>query len=218
MFIGHLAVGFAAKRFAPKTGLGWLLLASEMSDLLFSCFFILGWERMRIAPENTAATPLAFDHYPYSHSLATTLLYAAALSLLYWSFTRYRAGTFATFVVITSHWLLDVFTHIPDTPLYPGGSVLIGFGLWNLLPGTLLVEGAMFLVGTGMYFSLGNARDRIGIYGAVSLIAVIVMLYASGTLGPLPPSALAVAVSGLALTTIIPAWAEWVDRHRVNNA
>jgi len=35
MFIGHLAVGFAAKRFAPRTSLGWLLVAPMFLDLIW---------------------------------------------------------------------------------------------------------------------------------------------------------------------------------------
>ena len=217
MFIGHLAVGFAAKRFAPKTNLGWLLLSSEMIDLAFFSFLLLGWERMRVDPGNTAATPLAFDHYPWSHSLATTFLWAAGFSVIYWLVTRYRAGTIATFIAILSHWFLDLITHRPDLPLYPGGASLFGFGVWYSIPGTFLLEGAMFLGGTMMYFSLGHARDRIGSYGAISFLAVVLMLYAGGTVGPTPPSSAAVAISGLIMTAILPAWASWIDRHRTAN-
>jgi hypothetical protein len=217
MFIGHLAVGFAAKRFAPRSSLGWLLVAGQMADLLFFCFFLLGWERMRVDPGNTAFTPLVFDYYPYSHSLVTTLLWAATISLLYWAITRYLAGSLTTFVVVASHWFLDAVVHRPDLPLYPAGTSLFGFGLWNSVPGTFLVEGVMFLVGTGLYLSMGNARDRIGRYAPISLIALLLMLYAGAALGPPPPSSMAVAISGLALAVVIPIWAAWIDRHRTDS-
>jgi len=35
MFIGHYAVGFGAKRFAPRVSLGTLLLAAQFIDLLW---------------------------------------------------------------------------------------------------------------------------------------------------------------------------------------
>jgi hypothetical protein len=35
MYIGHFAVGFAAKRFAPRTSLGWLIGAALFLDLLW---------------------------------------------------------------------------------------------------------------------------------------------------------------------------------------
>lgn len=215
MFIGHLAIGFAAKRCAPQSNLGWLLVASEMMDLLFFCFFLLGWERMRIDPGNTAFTPLAFDYYPYSHGLVTTVLWAAAISFLYWAITRYLAGSLTTFVVIASHWFMDAVVHRPDLPLYPGGASLFGFGLWNSVPGTFLVEGVMFLVGTSLYLSMGRARDRIGRYAVMCLITLILILYAGAALGPPPPSPMTVAISGLALAGVLLVWAAWIDRHRI---
>lgn len=214
MFIGHLAIGFAAKRCAPRSNLGWLLVASEMADLLFFCFFLLGWERMRVDPGNTAFTPLAFDYYPYSHGLVSTVLWAATISLLYWAITRYLAGSLTTFTVIASHWFLDAIVHRPDLPLYPGGASFFGFGLWNSVPGTFLVEGVMFLVGTGLYLSMGNAMDRIGRYAVMCLIALILILYAGAALGPPPPSPMTVAISGLALAGVLLVWAAWIDRHR----
>jgi hypothetical protein len=215
MFIGHLAIGFAAKRCAPRSNLGWLLVASEMMDLLFFWFFLLGWERMRIDPGNTAFTPLAFDYYPYSHSLVTTVLWAASISFLYWAITRYLAGSITTFAVIASHWFLDAIVHRPDLPLYPGDVSLFGFGLWNSVPGTFLVEGVMFLVGTSLYLSMGNARDRIGRYAVMCLIALILILYAGAALGPPPPSPMTVAISGLALAGVLLVWAAWIDQHRM---
>ena len=35
MFIGHFGVGFAAKRYAPRAGLGTLFLAAQYVDLLW---------------------------------------------------------------------------------------------------------------------------------------------------------------------------------------
>jgi hypothetical protein len=44
LFIGHFAVGFASKRFAPKTSLGALIAAGVLLDLLWPVFVLLGWE------------------------------------------------------------------------------------------------------------------------------------------------------------------------------
>ena len=40
MFIGHYGVSFAAKRWAPGLSLGWLFLAVQMLDVLFSIFLL----------------------------------------------------------------------------------------------------------------------------------------------------------------------------------
>ena len=83
MFIGHYAVGLAAKRAAPRASLGWLIGAALLVDLLWPIFLLLGWERVRIDPGNTAFTPLAFDFYPFTHRLAATLGWAVLFGIVY---------------------------------------------------------------------------------------------------------------------------------------
>ena len=53
MFIGHFAVGFAGKRFAPRTNAATLIAAAIFLDILWPIFVLLGWEQVRIDPENT---------------------------------------------------------------------------------------------------------------------------------------------------------------------
>ena len=74
MFIGHYAVGFASKRAAPRTSLGALIAAALLLDLLWPLFLLAGVETVRIEPGNTAFTPLAFDSYPWSHSLVMAMV------------------------------------------------------------------------------------------------------------------------------------------------
>ncbi len=69
MFVGHTALALAAKARAPRTSLGLLFVATVGLDLLWPPFLLLGIERVRIQPGNTAFTPFAFDSYPWSHSL-----------------------------------------------------------------------------------------------------------------------------------------------------
>ena len=57
MFIGHFAVGFAAKKFAPRTSMGALLAAPLFLDLLWPVFLLLGLEQVRIDPGNTRYGP-----------------------------------------------------------------------------------------------------------------------------------------------------------------
>ena len=73
MFVGHLAVALGAKRAAPRVPLAVLVAAAFALDLLWPLMLLAGIESVRIDPGNTAFTPLAFDHYPWSHSLATVL-------------------------------------------------------------------------------------------------------------------------------------------------
>ena len=64
MFIGHLALGFAAKRAVPKISLAVLFVAVQLADMLWPIFLAAGIEHVRIDPGNTAVTPLDFVSYP----------------------------------------------------------------------------------------------------------------------------------------------------------
>src|SRR5580704_6715491 len=101
-------------------------------DLLWPLFLLAGWEQVRIDPGNTAFTPLDFVSYPYSHSLAMSVVWGILFALLYWGATRYVAGAVVIGFGVVSHWILDFVTHRPDLPLYPGGTARVGLGLWIL--------------------------------------------------------------------------------------
>jgi len=88
MFIGHMAVGLASKRLAPRASMGVLMAAPMALDLLWPRFLLAGWEQVRIDPGNTAFTPLDFVSYPYSHSLAMSVLWGTLFALIYWASTR----------------------------------------------------------------------------------------------------------------------------------
>ena len=80
MFLGHVALGLAAKRAAPGTSLGILVLAAQLADTVWPVFVALGVEQVAIDPGNTRVTPLNFISYPYSHSLLTMALWALAFA------------------------------------------------------------------------------------------------------------------------------------------
>lgn len=212
MFIGHYAVGFAAKRAAPRASLGVLIAAAGLADLLFPVFSLAGWEQVRIEPGATAVAPFAFI-YPLSHSLLTGVGWAVLFAALYWVWTRYLAGAVTIALAVVSHWLLDLVTHRPDLPLYPGGATLAGLGLWNSVAGTVAVEGLLFVAGVWVYAAMTRPRDRTGRYAFWSFVALLVVLYAASLLGPPPPSVTAMAVVGLSAWLFV-FWAAWFDRHR----
>ena len=58
MFIGHFALGYAAKRWAPRLSLAVLFAAALFADLLWPVLVALGIEHVRIVPGITASTPL----------------------------------------------------------------------------------------------------------------------------------------------------------------
>ncbi|MGA3168300.1 MAG: hypothetical protein ABSF14_19530 [Terriglobia bacterium] len=213
MFIGHFGVALAAKKVAPRTSLGTLVMAAQFVDLLWPLFLLLGVERVIIAPGITAVTPLDFTSYPLSHSLLADLGWASLFAGIYRVVRRDWRGALCLGFVLMSHWLLDALTHRPDLPLYPGGSMYAGLGLWNSRAGTLLVEGAIFALGVLVYGNTVRPRDRVGIYAFWSFIALLVLMYLANLFGPPPPSVKAIAMAGLGLWVFV-AWAYWLDRHR----
>lgn len=214
MFIGHYAVGLAAKRVAPRTSLGWLILAPTLADLLWPVFLLLGAERVRPVPGGPPFLTLDFVSYPWSHSLLMDAVWGVLLGGAYYGRTRYRAGALAIGLGVVSHWVLDVVTHIPDMPVLPWGGPKVGLGLWHSVPGTLAVEILMYAVGVYLYARSTRARDAVGRYATWALIALLFLLYVSTLNVPPPPGIPVLAVSAIAFGGLFVLWAWWGDRHR----
>jgi hypothetical protein len=214
MFIGHFAVGFGAKRFAPAASLGTLFLACQFADLLWPMLVIAGIEQVAVRPGATVVTPLEFISYPFSHSLLAGFVWGLLFAWAYVWLRRSRpsVGVVLAFVVV-SHWVLDALSHGPDLPVMIGGSMRVGLGLWNSYLATVLVEGLLFVAGLTIYVRSTTAVDRTGSVALWALAAFLVIIYAANLAGPPPPSGMAAAWSALAMWLLV-AWAYWIDRHR----
>jgi len=215
MFIGHFALGFAAKRVAPKPSLGTLLMAAQLIDLLWPVFVILGVESVAIDPGNTAVTPLDFTHYPWTHSLAGVLFWSVLFGGVYYAVRRAAKPALVLGGLVLSHWVLDLISHRPDLPLLPGDGIKVGLGLWQSIIGTVVIEGALFAVGVFLYARATRPRNRAGRLALVGLVTFLVIAYVASIFGPPPPSAEAVAYSGLAMWLLV-AWGYWIDRNRMS--
>lgn len=212
MFIGHFAVGFAAKRLVPQASLGTLFFAAQFIDLLWPSLLLLGVERVQIAPGNTVFTPLDFEHYPWSHSLLAVLNWGVLVGVAYYLVRHDRRTSLMLGLLVVSHWLLDFLTHRPDLPLWPGGAA-VGLGLWNSVPGTLVLEIGLFVLGILLYLRSTRARDGVGRWALAALIVFLGAIYAGNLLGPPPPDVTAIAWVGQAQWLLV-AWGYWIDRHR----
>jgi membrane-bound metal-dependent hydrolase YbcI (DUF457 family) len=215
MFIGHFALGFAAKRATPRVPLVTLFAAAQLADLLWPFFLIAGIEQVRIAPGDTAFTPLDFVSYPYSHSLVMLAVWGVVFGVVY---ARAARGTTRELVVlaalVVSHWVLDFVTHRPDMPIYPGGA-RYGLGLWNSIPATVVIEAAMFVIGFAIYMRATRARDRAGRWGILGLAVLLLGGYLANIGGGAPPSVNALAVVAIIGAALILVLTWWAGRHRV---
>ena len=90
---------------------------------------------------------------------------------------------------------------------------MVGFGLWNWVVGTVVVELGLMGAGIAIYFRSTRARDRIGSVGAWTLIGLLILIWVVNVFGPPPPSEAAIATVGLGLWLFV-IWGFWADRHR----
>jgi membrane-bound metal-dependent hydrolase YbcI (DUF457 family) len=212
MFVGHLAVALGAKRVSPRTPLAALIAAAFGLDLMWPILLLAGIEHVRVDPGHTAFTPLAFDHYPWSHSLSMAVVWAVAVGRLSVVLLKRSAAGLVIGVAVVSHWLLDYVTHIADLPLWPGGPE-VGLGLWNSIPGTLVVEGIFFSAAVFAYVRSTRPRQKAGTWSLWALIMLTVMIWVSGPWAPPPPNERAIAWVGLAMW-LFPLWGTWIERTR----
>jgi hypothetical protein len=216
MFLGHMAVGLAARRMHPEVSLAAWFVAVYLADLVWPVMLLLGFEHVRIAPGITAFTPLDFYDYPITHSLVGALAWSSFFAGAW--LVKHRTAPFAVprpgyaalllGAGVVSHWVLDAIAHRPDMPVLPHGPY-VGLGLWYSIPATLLVELAMFGTGLAIYVRAGGAGGRRVSFWL--LIAFMVVAYFAAAFGPPPPDVRTLAISALAAWLLIP-WARWADR------
>lgn len=212
MFLGHYALGLAAKRAVPGVSLGVLFLGAQLADILWPFLLAVGLEHVRIDPGNTAFTPLDFVSYPYSHSLVLLAIWGVAAG---WLFARHHPrGVAVVTALVVSHWVLDFITHRPDMPLYPG-SPKFGLDLWSSIPATVAIELTMYLIGVGVYLGTTRPKDGAGHWGFMLLASTLLLIYIGDAVSSsAPPSVGALTVVAASGGVLFTAWSWWADRHR----
>lgn len=214
MFLGHFGVAFAVKRAVPEVKLGTAILAATFLDVIWPLFVAAGIEVVRIVPGNLPLVPLRFVSYPFSHSLAMAVLWGGLFAAAYaWRGGSRRVASWLG-VLVVSHWFLDLIVHDADLQLFPEVDIYVGLHLWESVPGTLLVEGLIFAVGIALYLSATRARNGIGVWGLVALVALLLISYVAASFGQPPTSIAMIVIASLIGIAITLALAYWVDGHR----
>ncbi len=204
MFLGHFAAGLAASRAEPRLRLGTAFLGAQLSDAIWPYLLLAGAERVAIEPGITAVTPLRFESYPWSHSLAMVLVWAIVAAGVYRLRGGVARGAFLLAALVASHWVLDAVSHRPDMPLLPGSGPLVGLGLWYSRPWTLVVELGLFAAGIAVYTKGRGASRSFWV-----LAATLVLVYLANVFGPPPPS---VAAMALSMVVVVPLLWWWGNR------
>jgi membrane-bound metal-dependent hydrolase YbcI (DUF457 family) len=222
MFIGHYGAAFAAKKISVKSNngsrkpsLGTLFLAAQFLDILWPVFLLLGIEKVIISKTNNAFLSLHFLYYPFSHSLAGTIIWAVLFGLAYYVIRKNIKYSLLMGLLVLSHWILDLIVHVPDLQIIPGLELRLGFGLWNSVPLAVIVESLIFIAGVYLYIKSTSSKNKRGWLTLWGLLIFLTIIYALNLFSPPPPSVNAICFAGLSQWLII-AWGYWIDRNRTD--
>lgn len=214
MFVGHFGVAFGSKKAAPRVNLAAAILASQLIDILWPIFVLAGVERVRIVPGLMEVSAFDFVSYPWTHSLLMSTAWGIMFGGIYYAIRRDGRSALILGAIVVSHWVLDFATHRPDLQLAPGLAGKYGLGLWNSRLGTYLVELAIYFGGVALYLRGTRPLDRIGRWGALVYVALLLAFYIASLQGPPPPDVKTGLVSMLVASPVLLVWAWWFDRHR----
>jgi hypothetical protein len=199
MFVGHYGVAFIAKAKAKEIPLWQLFIAVQLVDVVWAPLVLLGIERARIVPGITKSLPLDLYYMPYSHSLVAAFVWSAAAFAAYRTFrpSGTRAAALVLGLAVLSHWLLDLFVHRPDLPLWDD-TYKVGLGLWNYPLAAFLIEGGLLVGGLLLYLRSSVAVSPAGKYSFWLFAAVLLITQAFVVIVQPLPSATFAAVLFLA--------------------
>ena len=219
MNIGHYGVSLALKKADTKISLGLLFFAAQFVDILWAVLVLLGIERAEIVPGITAANPIDYVYYPFSHSLVASLIWAGAVYILF-RILPAKTGSQQSKVALVmaaavlSHFFLDLLIHRPDLPLSIGDSPTIGLGLWNYLIISYVVEGLIFLGGLWIYMKATTGKTFAGKYGILIFAAFLFLTNLMNLFGTPPPDSQTLATFSLTTYLLSIGIAFWLDHKR----
>ena len=217
MFLGHYGAALALKRAEPKVSLGTLFVATQLADVLWGAFLLLGWEHVRLLPDDNPLLTLQFYDYPISHSLVSALGWGVAAAALYYSWptretTRHWQASVLVGATVASHWLLDLVVHVPDLPLAGNDSPKVGLGLWRHFGLSVALELIVLTAGVAIYVR-GRSRRHPLRPGRLGLVLFLLIgMYLASLLGPPPPSIAAIGLGDLGFLLVMGLLAAWADR------
>jgi hypothetical protein len=217
MFLGHYGAALALKRAEPKVSLGTLFVAAQLVDVLWGAFLVLGWEHVRILPDDNPLLLLQFYDYPITHSLVGALGWGLAAAALYYSWptrdtTRHWQASVLVGAAVASHWLLDFIVHVSDLPLAGNDSPKVGLGLWRHEGLSVALELLVLAAGAAIYARGRSRRHPLRPVRLGLVLVILVGIYAASILGPPPPSVTAIGLGDVGFLLLMGLLAAWADR------
>ena len=213
MFLGHYGVSCAARRLGKGPPPWVWFITGQWMDIVWSVLVLLGMEKLRIVPGFTEANTYDLFYMPYTHGLPGSIVLSFVLGALVALFAPGNRAT--TIVLVTaasfSHWVLDLFVHVPDLPLYDN-TAKVGFGLWRHVVFSFPLE--LIVLGLGAWFyarmtTFTNIRGRYAYWSFVVILAAV-QVYAN--FGPPPSTPQNMAITALAFYAVLAFAAAFVER------
>lgn len=217
MFLGHYGLALGLKRAEPKVSLGTLFVAVQLADILWGIFLLLGWEHVRILPDDNPLLTLQFYDYPISHSLVAAIGWGLAAAAVYYSWptrdtTRHWQAAALVGVAVASHWVLDLLVHLPDLPLAGNDSPKLGLGLWRHFGLSVALELVVLAAGLVLYVRRRSRRHPVRAARLALVVVTLVVVYLASLRAPPPPSAAAIGASDVGFLLVVSLLAAWADR------
>ncbi len=142
MFIGHYGPAIWDAHRSQGVRLWHAFLAVQAIDFVSISLALMGVEG---GQKSDGLHPLALN-IDWSHSFLSAIIISLIVAIIYRSLLP-KVGWKSVVimgVLAFSHWPLDWLVHRPDLPLYPGGELMLGLGLWNYPWLTFIAEVILF--------------------------------------------------------------------------
>ena len=210
MFVGHYSAAMAAKAAEPRAPLWSYFIASQLLDVGWGAFVILGIEKVHVDP-NLPGSVFNLYYMPWTHSLLAAIAWSFAGSLLFKKLLRLptRAAVFIGLVVF-SHWVLDLVVHRPDLLLWPGGPK-VGFGLWDYPVLEEAIEMGLMAI-AAVIWAASLVRGTGAAWRAVALIFLMTAMQAFVIASPPAGSYIVIGAMALAAYAALAFGAWWAER------
>jgi hypothetical protein len=210
MFVGHYSAAMAAKAAEPRAPLWSYFIASQLLDVGWGAFVILGIEKVHVDP-NLPGSVFDLYYMPWTHSLLAAIVWSFAGALLFKKLLRLpsRAAVFIGLVVF-SHWFLDLVVHRPDLLLWPGGPK-VGFGLWNYPVLEEAIEIGLVAI-AAVVWAASLVRGTGTTWRAAALIFLMTAMQAFVIATPPAGNHIVIGAMGLAAYAVLAFGAWWAER------
>ena len=193
MIAGHFGFAAIVKSREPRVPLWSLMLATVWLDIVFIPLFLGGVETLKPVPGLHGGYGENLIYADYTHSLIGALALSVAFGLIF----GVRWGKRCAIVlglVSFSHWILDLLVHRHDMPILPGnvGNLpRLGFGLWQIRTGSILVELLLVTLGAVCYWQAAGVVTAAAQRGRTRAMITTALIFLCGA------TVLALDVTGL---------------------